>query len=103
MCMPRLVGKYLYGGAGRTGNLPPLPRQNLDIIDRGSHGNSFKERAVPDFKWNGPRGFHLHPYDKSLWRENIFSFAIRITNECDKCGPIRVILNSQNLCRNTFL
>src|SRR5205085_4026971 len=75
----------------------------FDVMDTSAKGNRAKWQRIAHFRWSSISRNYRRSYSKTTWRENVTQFAIRIFNECNARGAVRIVLNPDHLRRDTAL
>jgi len=87
-----VTGHKLSRCTSRTSDLPTLTWPHLNVVHHGTDRNTAEWHAITRFYGRLLSGEHRITDGHALCSENIATFAVNITNQCNVSRPIGVVL-----------
>ena len=89
--------------SGAARNLATTAGSQFNIVNVSAKRNDSKRQRISQFRCNIVPGADSRSDLQSVRRENVTQLAIRIFNESNAGGAVRIVLDPDNLRRNTTL
>jgi hypothetical protein len=93
----------LRAGAGRAHQLAALAALELDVVDRRSEGDPLERQAAADHDVRLGRREDLAPDRQAHGGEDVAPLAVRVADERDVRGAVRIVLDRLHLPRHPVL
>src|ERR1700722_12168034 len=95
--------RELRGAAGRAGELAALAHFHLDVVHRAADRNVPQRQRVARLDGGiGARADLIARLD-ALGREDVAALAVRVLDECEVRGAVRIVLEPLDDARNAVL
>src|SRR4029453_2347877 len=98
-----LLGHQLHARAGRPGDLGSATGTQFDRVHHGADRDVTQRQAVARLDVRARPVLDPVALPEQVRREDVALLAVRVVQQCDACGPVRVVLDVRDLGRNAVL
>src|SRR5512139_1828931 len=88
-----LLREDLHDRAGGAGELAALPDLELDVVDQRAHRDVPDREGVPGLDVRPGAGHDRVPHREPHGAQDVPLLAVRVVEQRDPCGPVRVVLD----------
>src|SRR6185312_7583112 len=98
-----VLGHELHTRAGRAGDLGAASGAELDRVHHGAGGDVAQRQVVPDLDVGPRTGLDPVALPQPRRRDDVALLAVRVVQQRDPAGAVRVVLDVRDLGRHTVL
>src|SRR5271170_1798510 len=98
-----LLGQQLHAGARRAGDLGAAAGPQLDCVHHGAGRDAAQRQRVARLDVRARAGLHRVPGRQALRADDVALLAVRVVEQRDPGGPVRVVLDVRDLGRHAVL